>query len=193
MTAGDDTTHRQIGDSEDGDRHGREAAKAPQDFSIRSMVAADWPAVRAIYEMGIATGDATFETSAPEWDSWNESHMQNHRFVADASSEVVGWVALSPISDRCVYGGVAENSVYVHPAWHGRGVGRSLLNAVIADAEAAGIWTIQTGVFPENVASLNLPQNVGFRQVGWRERIGQLGGIWRDTILLERRSNIVGR
>jgi phosphinothricin acetyltransferase len=156
------------------------------------MTATDWPAVRAIYEAGIATRNATFETASPTWEHWDTSHLEDHRFVAIAGDAVVGWAALSPVSDRCVYAGVAENSVYVHPDHHGCGVGRALLEALIASAERAGIWTIQTGIFPENTASVSLHERCGFRVVGRRERIGQLDGIWRDTLLLERRSRTAG-
>jgi len=160
---------------------------------VRRMTATDWPYVREIYEAGIATGNATFETSAPAWESWDDSHLVEHRLVATADGDdVVGWAALSPVSDRCVYAGVAENSVYVHPDYAGRGVGRLLLDALIVDAEAAGIWTIQTGIFPENSASLGLHERCGFRIVGRRERIGRLNGVWRDTLFLERRSPIAG-
>jgi phosphinothricin acetyltransferase len=157
------------------------------------MTADDWPAVREIYAAGIATRNATFETTPPSWEQWNESHLEAHRLVAvDQQGDVCGWAALSPVSDRCAYAGVAENSVYVAPAHHGQGVGRTLLDALIAGAEAAGIWTIQTGIFPENAASLALHERCGFRVVGRRERIGQLDGTWRDTLFLERRSKLVG-
>ena len=160
---------------------------------VRRMTAGDWPYVRDIYEAGIATGNATFETSAPRWESWDASHLAEHRVVATVDAEgIVGWAALSPVSERCVYAGVTENSVYVHPDRTGQGVGRGLLQALIAGAEAAGIWTIQTGIFPENTASVVLHERCGFRIVGRRERIGQLDGIWRDTLFLERRSRIAG-
>ena len=163
------------------------------DFTIRSMTAADWPEVRAIYEAGIATGNATFETTAPEYDAWDRSHFANHRLVAtDDEGNIVGWAALSPVSDRCVYGGVAENSIYIHPEARGSGVGTALLAHLLATAENAGIWTVQTGIFPENAPSLALHRRCGFRIIGTRERIGQLNGVWRDTLLLERRSATVG-
>ncbi len=147
-----------------------------------------WEAVRDVYLEGIATGEATFETAAPSWEAWNEAHLPDLRLVALESGSLVGWAALSAVSDRCVYGGVAEESVYVASAARGRGVGRALLEALIEHSEAAGIWTIQTGIFPENVASLRLHERVGFRLVGVRERIGQLHGVWRDVVFLERRS-----
>lgn len=160
---------------------------------VRAMAQADWPAVRAIYEAGIATGNATFETTAPEWERWDATHLTDHRLVAvlpDPHGEdvVVGWAALAPVSDRCVYAGVAENSVYVDPAHHGRGIGRTLLRALVDRAEAAGVWTVQTGIFPENAASVALHAACGFRIVGRRERLGRLDGAWRDVLFLERRS-----
>ena len=157
---------------------------------VRAMEPADWPAVRTIYEAGIASGNATFETTTPTWDDWDRSHLADHRLVAtDADGQVVGWAALSPVSDRCAYAGVAEDSVYVDPEHQRRGIGSILLHALIAQAEDAGFWTIQTGIFPENAASLTVHERAGFRVVGRRERIGQLAGVWRDTILLERRSH----
>jgi phosphinothricin acetyltransferase len=152
------------------------------------MVSADWNAVRRIYGEGIATGNATFETETPTWTEWDTSHMADHRVVADTGGQVVGWAALSPVSNRRVYAGVAENSVYVAESARGRGVGRALLRVLIDGSDAAGIWTVQTGIFPENSASLRVHYSCGFRVVGRRERIGRLDGIWRDTLLLERRS-----
>jgi L-amino acid N-acyltransferase YncA len=160
--------------------------------TIEPMTAAHWPAVRAIYEEGIATGDATFETAAPAWAAWDRGHLPGHRLVATQDGRVVGWAALSPVSDRCAYAGVAEASVYVAAAAVGRGVGRALLDRLVAGAEAAGIWTVQAGVFPENRASLALHRRCGFRTVGVRERLGRLDGRWRDVVLLERRSPLVG-
>ena len=144
--------------------------------------------VLAIYRAGIETGDATFETEAPTWEAFDAAKLDQHRFVAIEDGEVVGWVAVSPVSERCVYAGVVEHSVYVDPAAWGRGVGRALLEALIASTEAAGVWTIQSGVFPENTASLALHRSLGFRDVGVRERIGQRDGVWRDVVLIERRS-----
>ena len=156
--------------------------------AIRRMGPGDWPHVASIYAAGIAMGNATFETDVPAWKDWDAAHLPGHRFVAVEDGRVVGWVALTAYSDRCCYAGVADLSVFVDPAAQGRGVGRALLEHLIADAEAAGIWTLQAGVFPENEASLALHRRCGFRVVGTRERIGELDGAWRDVVLLERRS-----
>jgi phosphinothricin acetyltransferase len=146
--------------------------------------------VLAIYQSGLDTGNASFETAAPDWHRFDQAHLPGHRYVAadPGTGEVLGWVAASAVSGRCVYAGVVEHSVYVHPAAGGRGVGRSLLQRLIASTEAAGIWTIQSGIFPENTASLRLHTGAGFRVVGTRERIGQHHGRWRDVVLIERRS-----
>jgi L-amino acid N-acyltransferase YncA len=156
------------------------------------MTPADWPAVEAIYAAGIATGDATFEVVPPTWEAFDATRLRDHRFVAVLDRRVVGWVAASAVSDRCVYAGVVEHSVYVDPSVWGNGVGRALLEALIASTEAAQIWTIQSGIFPENAASLALHQRCGFRVVGRRERIGAHFGRWRDVVLIERRSPSVG-
>ncbi len=152
------------------------------------MQPSDWPAVKAILEQGIATRQATFETEAPSWESWDEGHLDAPRLVAEESGNVVGWAALSPTSKRACYAGVVENSVYVAEGARGRGIGSGLLGRLVADAELAGIWTVQTSIFPENVASIALHRRTGFRVVGSRERIAQLDGVWRDTVLMERRS-----
>ncbi len=157
-------------------------------MELRVLRPDDWLAVRAIYQAGIDTGNATFETAVPDWPAWNASYLTDHRLVARLDDRIVGWTALAPVSDRCAYAGVAEDSIYVAPDAQGRGVGRALLAAVVASAERGGIWTIQTGVFPENQASVRLHQACGFRLVGVRERLGQLHGRWRDVLLLERRS-----
>jgi L-amino acid N-acyltransferase YncA len=154
---------------------------------IRDLREDDWPAVAAIYREGIETVDATFETEVPGWERWNEAHLPGHRLVAEVDGAVVGWAALTPYSSRAVYRGVAEESVYVTGRMHGRGVGRRLLEALIASARQGGIWTLQAGVFPENAASLALHERCGFRRVGVRERIAQRHGVWRDVVLLERR------
>jgi len=163
-------------------------------LTIDAMDAGDWPAVRAIYEEGIATGLATFERAAPSWDAWDRSHRRECRLVArDSERAVVGWAALSHYSARAVYAGVAELSVYVAERARGGGVGRALLGTLIEASEAAGIWTLQAGVMSDNAASLALHEGVGFRRVGVRERIGRdVTGRWRDVVLLERRSATVG-
>ena len=158
------------------------------EVALRAMAAGDWPAVAAIYAAGIAGGDATFETEAPGWSRWDATHRADLRFVAVEDGRVDGWAAASPVSDRCAYAGVVEDSVYVDPASRGRGIGRLLLERLLAAAEAAGVWTVQAGIFPENVASVALHTSCGFRVVGRRERLGQLGGVWRDVLLLERRT-----
>jgi L-amino acid N-acyltransferase YncA len=154
---------------------------------IRAMARDDWSAVEAIYAEGIATRQATFETSTPTWDEFDRGRLRDHRFVAVDDERVLGWAALSPTSSRACYAGVAEHSVYVSESARGRGIGKALMAALLASAEADGIWTIQTSVFPENAASVALHERLGFRVVGRRERIARLDGAWRDTLLLERR------
>jgi L-amino acid N-acyltransferase YncA len=160
--------------------------------AVRSMEATDAKAVLAIYQAGLDAGDASFEHTAPDWTAFDAAKLADHRFVAvDAGDTVLGWVAVSPVSSRSVYAGVVEHSVYVDPAVQGRGVGRALLAALIASTEAAGIWTIQSGIFPENAASLALHHAAGFHTVGVRERIGRhasQGNRWRDVVFIERRS-----
>ena len=160
--------------------------------AVDGMRRADWTHVRRIYEEGLATGDASFETAAPAWRSWDAAHLASPRLVARIGADLAGWAALVPVSSRCVYGGVVEDSVYVAAAARRRGVGRALLERLVTCAEDAGIWTIQAGIFPENGASVALHQACGFRVVGIRERIGLLNGRWRDVVLLERRSLVVG-
>ncbi|HVR43895.1 MAG TPA: GNAT family N-acetyltransferase [Thermoanaerobaculia bacterium] len=160
------------------------------DLRIRPMRNDDWPALAAIYEAGLATGQASFETTVPEWEAWSASHHQHCRLVAESGRGIVGWAALSPVSSRAVYAGVAEVSVYV--AERERGVGGALLDAIIAASEQSGIWTLQSATFPENEASVRLQLSRGFRIVGRRERIGRHRGVWRDTVILERRSPLVG-
>lgn len=160
-------------------------------LDVRAMRKRDWPVVAAIYEQGIETGNATFETSVATWIEWDAAHLKDHRLVAASGNEIVGWAALAPVSSRCVYGGVAEDSVYVAESAQGAGIGRVLLLELLASSEAAGIWTVEAGVFPENRASLRLHHSCGFRTVGLRERLGKLNGEWRDVLLLERRSEAV--
>jgi phosphinothricin acetyltransferase len=158
---------------------------------VEPMTAEHADAVLMIYQDGLDTGNASFETTAPDWLTWDTAHLADHRFVAIGDGgQVIGWVAASAVSSRCVYAGVVEHSVYVRADAQGHGVGRALLDRLIASTEAAGIWTIETGIFPENSASLVLHQAAGFRVVGHRERIGQHHGRWRDTVLVERRSTI---
>jgi phosphinothricin acetyltransferase len=155
---------------------------------IEAMRPEDWPAVVTIYLEGIATGHATFETQAPSWQEWDEAHLQCGRLVARAGGRIVGWAALSPVSRRQVYSGVAEVSVYVGSQSRGQGIGRALLEQLIRDSEEHAVWTLQAAVFPDNEATVSLHKRCGFREVGRRERIGKLNGEWRDTLLLERRS-----
>ncbi len=161
-------------------------------FTIEPLSPHDWPQVRAIYLEGIATGSATFETTAPEWEAWDAKHRADCRLVARANGQVIAWVAVTPVSSRPVYAGVAEHSIYVAEAARGQGVGKALLQAFIAESERAGIWRLQTAIFPENVASIGLHKACGFREVGYRERIGCMNGVWRNTVMLERRSKVVG-
>ncbi|MGA2271562.1 MAG: N-acetyltransferase family protein [Bryobacteraceae bacterium] len=168
------------------------SAFAQQRVEIAGMTPGDWDGVRAIYLEGIATGNATFEKSAPDWERWNAGHFEHCRLLARTGGELLGWAALSPVSGRCVYGGVAEVSVYVAERARGRGIGRLLLGELVADSERHGIWTLQAGIFPENQASIALHQRAGFRVVGVRERLGCQDGRWRDVVLMERRSAVTG-
>jgi L-amino acid N-acyltransferase YncA len=160
-------------------------------MDVVRMTAEHADAVLAIYQAGLDGGDASFETAAPPWPEWDAEHLPEHRFVAVEGGEVLGWVAAIPTSGRCVYAGVVEHSVYVHPAARGRGIGARLLAALIDSTEKAGIWTIESGVFPENEASLAVHRAAGFRTVGIRERIGRRDGAWRDVVLIERRSPVL--
>jgi phosphinothricin acetyltransferase len=160
-------------------------------MEARDLRAGDWQEVARIYREGIATGNATFETEVPSWEAWDDSHLPAHRFVAEEDARVVGWIALAPVSERPCYAGVAEISVYVAEGARGQGVGSRLLAALVESSERGGIWTLQTSVFPENEPSLALLRRFGFRAVGTRERIGRLHGVWHDTILVERRSEVV--
>jgi L-amino acid N-acyltransferase YncA len=167
---------------------------APDGVLIRPMRAADAEQVLAIYQAGLDTGQASFEVTTPSWEAFDAAKLPLHRHVAAdaATGRLLGWVAASPVSSRCVYSGVIEHSVYVDPACHGRGIGAALLGALVASAEDAGIWTVQSGVFPENTASLRLHERAGFRVVGTRERLACHHGQWRDVLLIERRSRVAG-
>jgi L-amino acid N-acyltransferase YncA len=170
------------------------AGPASRGVLIRPMAPLDADQVLAIYQAGLDTGEASFETTAPAWEHFDAAKLPAHRHVAadTGTGQVLGWTAAIAVSDRCVYAGVIEHSVYTHPAHRRRGIGAVLLAALIASAEQAGIWTIQSGVFPENTASLRLHEQAGFRMVGTRERVGRQHGRWRDTILIERRSAVAG-
>ncbi|WP_297706895.1 GNAT family N-acetyltransferase [uncultured Eudoraea sp.] len=161
-------------------------------FLIREMSEAHWPEVAQIYKQGIDTGFATFEKEIPSYEQWNRNHNSSCRLVALRDDMVVGWAALSPVSGRCVYGGVAEVSVYVAEKARGLSIGKLLMAELITASEIEGMWTLQSGIFPENTASIKLHEKTGFRYLGKRERIGQLDGIWKDNLLFERRSEIVG-
>lgn len=161
--------------------------------TIRSLEQEDWTSVREIYVQGIATGDATLETSSPEWQSWDQSHIASLRFVAiSETGEIAGWAALTPVSGRCVYAGVAEVSVYIGSHFRGQKIGDTLLKYLILESEKAGYWTLQAGIFPENVPSIKLHEKNGFRVIGYRENIGKMKGVWRSVNLLERRSKVTG-
>ena len=161
-------------------------------MQVRSMTPSDWEDVARIYAEGMATGYATFEQEVPSWESWNGNHLDSCRIVAIEKDKLLGWAALSPVSSRCVYGGVAEVSVYVGSHARGQGVGKALMQQLISESEAAGLWTLQSGIFPENIASIVLHEKVGFRKIGVRERVGKLEDEWKDNVLFERRSQTVG-
>jgi len=162
-------------------------------ISIRPLIAEDYPSVKLIYEQGISTGNATFETQAPPWETWDKNHLTKGRIVSlNENNEVVGWAALTAVSGRCVYSGVAELSVYIHVNARKQGIGKMLLTELILESERQNIWTLQAGIFPENIASIELHKHCGFRQIGYHEKIGKMKGVWRDTVLMERRSTLVG-
>jgi L-amino acid N-acyltransferase YncA len=162
------------------------------ELAIEKMKPENWEAVRSIYREGLATENATFEMNAPEWKDWDQNHLRHCRLVVKRKDQIVGWAALSPVSSRSVYRGVAEISIYIAATARGLGIGKALLHTLIEEAERTGIWTLQAGIFPENAASIALHKACGFREVGVRERIGQMKGVWRDVILMERRSKVVG-
>ena len=157
---------------------------------IMAMLPEHWNRVAQIYKEGIDTGMATFEKNVPAWEDWDNNHLKSCRIIAEMKDEIAGWAALSPVSSRCVYGGVAEVSVYVSKHFRGNKIGQKLLKELVIESEKNGFWTIQSGVFPENTASIKLHVNAGFRQIGYREKIGQLDGIWKDNKLLEHRNKI---
>ena len=161
-------------------------------LQIRKMTPEDWPSVAGIYVEGIQTGNATFQTEAPAWVDWDKGHLQVCRLVAIVEEQVAGWAALSGVSARKVYAGVAEESVYVGAAFRGIGIGQQLLEALVLESETEGFWTLQAGIFPENTSSIRIHEKCGFRVLGRRERIGKMGDVWRDTLLLERRSRVIG-
>jgi len=161
-------------------------------LKFQKLTKSHWPKVAEIYGQGLATGNATFQTEVPTWEDWDGNHLSDCRFIATLDNEMVGWAALSPVSSRCVYGGVAEVSVYVATHFAGQQIGSKLLKRLITASETKGIWTLQAGIFPENIASLKIHKKLGFREIGFREKIGKMKGVWRDTILLEHRSSKVG-
>ena len=158
-------------------------------MDIQEMLPHHWEAVKNIYKEGIDTGQATFQSSLPTWEEWDTAHEKSCRLVAIENGEVLGWAALTPVSGRCVYAGVGEVSVYVKASARGKGIGRMLLQALVTRSEANGFWTLQAGIFPENKGSIAIHEKAGFRIIGTREKIGKMNGWWRDTVLLERRSN----
>lgn len=159
---------------------------------LREIQPKDWPLVSKIYEDGIKTGFATFETKVPSYSSWNNAHLKECRFVAEKEDVVLGWAALSPVSSRCVYGGIAEVSVYINENSRGLGIGKLLMQKLIDKSETLGFWTLQSGIFPENIGSIKLHEKMGFRYIGKRERVGKLAEVWKDNLLFEKRSDKVG-
>ncbi len=159
---------------------------------VRNMEPSDWEDVSKIYLEGIATGFATFEAKVPSYEQWDKAHTEHCRLVAEKDGEIMGWAALSPVSSRCVYGGVGEVSVYISNKSRGKGVGKLLMEHLIKESEKAGFWTIQSGIFPENIGSIKLHEKTGFRYIGKRERVGKIHGVWKDNLLFEKRSEKVG-
>jgi len=162
-------------------------------MEIIELLPDHWEDIRTIYLQGIATKHATFQKEAPSWEEWNKGHLSNLRYIAVIDGAIAGWAVLSPVSSRCVYAGVTEVSVYIHESYRGKGVGQALLQKLINESEANNIWTLQSGIFPENTASIALHEKLGFRIIGYREKVGKMDGIWRDTVLMERRSKITGQ
>ena len=165
---------------------------AARDITITPMLPEDWPSVQRIYAEGIATGNATFETDVPDWQTWDGNHRSECRLVARIGDSVVAFAALSPVSARACYAGVAEHSIYVDEAYRGKGIGKLLLAAFVAESEASGFWTLQSSIFPENLSSIAIHLACGFRIMGRRKRVAMLHGVWRDTVIVERRSGMVG-
>lgn len=168
-------------------------AAANQRMEIIELLPLHWEEVRIIYLQGIATKQATFQTDAPAWEEWDKGHLAGLRYVAFIDGNVAGWAALTPVSGRCVYAGVTEVSVYIHEGYRGKGIGGALLQKLVTESEASNIWTLQSGIFPENTGSIALHEKLGFREIGYREKIGKMDGVWRDTVLMERRSKIIGQ
>lgn len=162
-----------------------------KEVHVREMTEKDWPAVSAIYQEGINTGHATFQTKSPSWHDWNDGHMEQCRYVALMDGKIEGWIALSAFSKRHAYRGVAEVSVYVNPQSSGQGIGYKLMSHMINVSEEAGIWTLIAGIFPENIGSVGLHEKSGFRVIGIREKVGEMSGVWRDVVLMERRSKVL--
>ena len=162
------------------------------DILLREMIPSDWPQVKIIYQKGLDLGYASFEIQAPAWEKWDATHLGACRFVAESEEGILGWIALSKVSTREVYKGVAEVSIYIDPAQSGRGLGRKLMEKVISESEKLGFWTLQSGIFPQNKASIHLHEKMGFRKIGYRERVAKRDGIWQDNVLMERRSKKVG-
>lgn len=162
-------------------------------MEIIEMTPVYWEDVKLIYLQGIATKQATFQTDAPSWEEWDKIHLPGFRYLVKVNNIITGWAALTPVSGRCVYAGVTEVSVYIHEDYRDKGIGKSLLQKLITETEKNNIWTFQAGVFPENLSSIKLHEKLGFRRVGYREKIGNMDGVWRDTVLLERRSKITGQ
>jgi phosphinothricin acetyltransferase len=163
-----------------------------QQIVFRQMMPSDWQAVAQIYKEGIDTGNATFQTEIPTWEEWDTGHLKTCRIVAELNGKIVGWIALSLVSGRCVYAGVAEVSIYISAQHRGQKIGYQLLKKVIAESEANNIWMLQSGIFLENASSIKIHESLGFRNIGYREKMGKMNGVWRDVLILERRSRIVG-
>jgi len=162
-------------------------------MEITELLARHWEDVLTIYLDGIATKQATFQTEAPSWEEWDKAHLAALRYVAIVNNAIAGWAVLSSVSSRCVYSGVTEVSVYIHKDFRKKGIGQALLQKLITESEANSIWTLQSGIFPENTASIALHEKLGFRKIGYREKVGKMDGVWRDTLLMERRSKIAGQ